>query len=384
MNASALAVWIARDEPRRVHRLALAGPRVHEADAGLVVDARAPLDDVVRALVSAIATLKPIRPRAPDALFVDSVVDALESARAASLSNGRALVVADARVQALHGFTADLVVDGGESLKSLARVESLLTSLIEHGATRDTLVIAVGGGALLDAVGLTAALLFRGVRWCAVPTTLLAQADAGLGGKTAVSLGGFKNLLGAVHAPARTVVCRAFLTTLSDVELRAGRAEMLKHEMLAADAPVDGSARSGPRCDFDDVRRSLSIKSAVVAVDPHERGLRTVLNLGHTLAHALEATMTIGHGEAVRHGLLRMLDLSVMHAGLATDIAHTLALRVRALGQLVPVTVDAAALARALAVDKKGGCWVLLRAPGLPVVTRLPDPGAERRCDQGV
>ena len=144
------------------------------------------------------------------------------------------------------------------------------------------------------------------------------------------------------------------------------------------------SLRSGPRCDFDDVRRSLSIKSAVVAVDPHERGLRTVLNLGHTLAHALEATMTIGHGEAVRHGLLRMLDLSVMHAGLAADIAHTLALRVRALGPLVPVTVDAAALARALAVDKKGGCWVLLRAPGLPVVTRLPDPGAERRRDQGV
>lgn len=209
-----------------------------------------------------------------------------------------------------------------------------------------------------------------------MPTTLLAQADAGLGGKTAVSLAGKKNLLGAFHAPMRTVVCRAFLSTLGEAELRAGRAEVLKHEMLAADAPPDGSARhveGAARApdDAEAVRRSLAIKSAVVAKDPRERGLRAVLNLGHTLAHALEATTPIAHGEAVRHGLLRMLELSVARAGLAPHVARTLAERVHAIGPLAPAEVDPAALQRALGVDKKAGRWVLLREPGLPVVVRL-------------
>lgn len=363
-DGTALKVWTARDQPRRRHRLALAG-------ATPTVDARAPLEDVVRALGAAIDALKPIRPGACDAMFVDSVALAMESARGLVASGSRALVIAEARVHELHGFSADLLVPGGEPLKSLARIEAMAAALIDQGASRDTLIVAVGGGALLDAVGLTAALLFRGVRWCAVPTTLLAQADAGLGGKTAASLGGRKNLLGAVHAPVRTIVCSAFLSTLSEGELRAGRAEMLKHEMLAADAPADGSARPGHSDVLDDVRRSLAIKSAVVAIDPQERGLRMALNLGHTLAHALEATTSISHGEAVRHGLLRMLELSVGHAGLAPHIADALAQRVRALGPLAAPAVDAAPLERAMAVDKKGGRWVLLRAPGLPVVKRL-------------
>lgn len=370
LDDRALRVWSERDEPRRRHRAAL---------AHVTVDARGALDAASVALARAVDVIKPVRPAQPDALFVDAAALAVECARGLSSEvGGASLVVVEQRVADLHGVRGDVVVEGGEPLKTLAHVEALAAELVDKGATRDTLIVAVGGGALLDACGLAASLLFRGVRWCAVPTTLLAQVDAGIGGKTAVSLRGKKNLAGAFHAPLRTIVCRAFLDTLGDDELRDGRVEMLKHEFLAADAPADGSAlpslANAPLA--EQVRRSLSLKSGVVQRDPQERGLRTVLNLGHTLAHALEAASTtpLSHGAAVRHGLLRMLELSVVHAGLARDVADRLAERVRALGPLAPidVNIDARALDDALRVDKKGARrWVLLRAPGLPVVTKL-------------
>lgn len=381
LDGRALKVWTERDEPRRRHRAALAA-----SWAAPTVDARGAVDVVTGALVSVIDELKPVRVGAPpvDVLFVSSVALALECARGlatvapstaatpthgASLG-GTAIVVVEQTIAKLHGVRGDVVVDGGESLKTLARVEQLAAALVDKGARRDTLVVAVGGGALLDAVGLASALLYRGVAWCAVPTTLLAQVDAGIGGKTAVSLGGKKNLVGAFHAPLKTIVCSAFLDTLPESELRAGRTEMLKHEMIAADAPPDGTATSAGT-QADQVRRSLAIKAGVVARDPNERGLRAVLNLGHTFGHALEAATTIGHGEAVRHGLLRMLELSVAHAGLDAGVARTLGERVKALGPMASLDamgVDERALDAALKADKKAGRWVLLRAPGLPVV----------------
>lgn len=370
LDDRAQRVWTERDEPRRRHRASLA-----HATGADVVDARGGLDDVAVALARTVDTIRPVRLAQPDALFVDGAALAVECARGlAAECGGNAIVIVERRVAELHDVKGDLVLDGGESLKSLARVDELASSLVDLGATRDTLVVAVGGGALLDACGLASALLFRGVRWCAVPTTLLAQVDAGVGGKTAVSLRGKKNLAGAFHAPLRTIVCRAFLDSLDDDELRAGRAEMLKHEFLAADAPLDGTElMSNANASLaEQVRRSLSLKSGVVARDPRERGLRAVLNLGHTLAHALEASTTISHGEAVRHGLLRMIELSVAHASLSSAVAKTLEERVRALGPLQDLDVDARAIEEALRVDKKGaGRWVLLRAPGLPVVTRL-------------
>jgi 3-dehydroquinate synthase len=152
--------------------------------------------------------------------------------------------------------------------------------------------------------------------------------------------------------------------------VRAGRAEMLKHELLANDAPKDGSALIHD----DDVARSLSLKLSVVRRDRCERGLRTALNLGHTLAHALESVTKIGHGEAVRFGLLAMLALSVEHAGLDANTAAVLAARVRAVGPMSAPDVELDLVMNALRFDKKGaGRFVLLDEPGLPVMATPPE-----------
>lgn len=343
--------WRKREEGRARHRDALVARRV--IGHGTV-------DEVTHALAAAIHDLRPIPVVSPAARVIDDVKSSIDEAA----SREGVFVVVEERVARLHRLRGHVVVEGGEGIKQLARVEQLARELVAAGMKKGHEIVAVGGGALLDAVGLCAALLFRGVPWTAVPTTLLAQADAGLGGKTAVDLDGKKNLLGAFHAPKETWLGAAFLASLDDAQLRAGRAEILKHELLAADAPNDGAAR-GPW--IDDVVRSLGVKTSVVRRDPLERGLRAVLNLGHTTAHALEATTAISHGDAVLHGLRVMLRLSVLEAGLDPDVAARIDARVVALGAPA-VPVGHARVLDALSVDKKAGRWVLLRAPGLPVV----------------
>jgi shikimate kinase / 3-dehydroquinate synthase len=370
-EAGRAGAWRARELPRRDGRARL---------AATAVPAQGTVDEVAGALAVAVDGLRPVCFVAPEVTALDERIDSAGAVSAAR-GSGHALVVAEEAVCALHRIDADLVVPGGEGAKSLAFVERVARALLERGARRETRIVAVGGGALLDAVGLCAALLLRGVPWVAVPTTLLSQVDAGIGGKTAVDLDGKKNLLGAFHPPVETVVAGAFLKTLGEGELRAGRAEMLKHAMLAADAPGDGA----PRDDDFEVLRSLGLKTRVVRVDPQERGLRAALNLGHTLAHALEATAPakapLGHGEAVRHGLRAMLRLSVAHAGLAPEVARRLDARVLALGPLAPLTADAGLVAEALAADKKAGRFVLLRAPGLPVLATPPAAAVRAAID---
>lgn len=360
-----------REAPRRGVRAAL---------AWAVVDGVGRVDVVGERLTAALTGLAPIPALAwpGDTLELAGtsvIFTATDPVAAARASHPHIVVVAERAVVDAHGVKADIVLDGGEALKNMPVVVRLAAEILQAGVQRSSLVVGVGGGALLDTVGLAAALLHRGVRWAAVPTTLLAQVDAGLGGKTAVNLAGKKNLLGAFHAPVRTVISPGFLRTLDAATLRAGATEMLKHEFLAADAPADGSALLCAPADV--VRRSLAIKASVVVRDVEERGLRAVLNLGHTLAHGLEATTPMSHGEAVRHGLLFALGLSVQVAGLDAAVALTLATRVQALGPLVDLAnlgLDTDRLRAAMAVDKKSGRWVLLRAPGLPVVTPV-EPG---------
>lgn len=363
--AGARAAWLERVRRRHDAWSMLATARV---------DGDGPLESVVGSLADTVDALRPIVPRASDVHVVDDVPAAL----AAACAHGPVHVVVDDAVadRVAAAVRVDVLIPGGERAKTLQQLEALAQRLVALGVRRDGTIVAVGGGAVLDAVGLCAALLFRGVPWVAVPTTLLAQADAGLGGKTAVDLAGQKNLLGAFHAPRRTVICSAFLSTLGAPALQAGRVEMLKHEMLAADAPLDGSARGHD----GGVERSLAVKWAVVRRDPRERGGRAALNLGHTLGHALEAAFGLAHGQAVQHGLRAMLRLSVAHARLAPAVAATLDARVLAAGPLAPLPHLRAREDEVLAllgVDKKadrsGPRWVLLRAPGLPVLARVPE-----------
>lgn len=193
-----------------------------------------------------------------------------------------------------------------ESTKRLATLEPWLEAWAALPLHRDSCIVAVGGGVLTDLAGLAAALFLRGVRWQAWPTTLLAQVDAGLGGKTAVNLEAGKNLAGAFHPPVRMVVCRSFLDSLPVRQLASGRWELVKTALMEGDAPWAEALLAAERPSEADLARALGLKADLVHRDLTEQGERRLLNLGHTLGHALEAAsgFRLLHGEAVGLGTL--------------------------------------------------------------------------------
>jgi shikimate kinase/3-dehydroquinate synthase len=274
-------------------------------------------------------------------------------------------LLADATVLGLHGPPLEAPVHAlraGEEAKSLGAVERIWRELL---LDRGGAIVAFGGGCTTDAAGFAAALYLRGIPWAAVPTTLVGQVDAAIGGKTAVNLPEGKNLVGAFHWPERTVIDPALLATLPETERRAGMAEVVKTGLLAGE----------PLWELPDaelVRRCAAYKAAICMRDPYEDGERAVLNLGHTFAHALEAAggfSRVSHGEAVALGLLAALRLS----GLDTaPVEEALAPK--------PVRVNRDAAWAALARDKKARDGkprlVLLEAPGRPVT------GVERTEDE--
>jgi len=279
--------------------------------------------------------------------------------------DGKVELVVDAGVDRLHGdrvrsalgerLAASHVVPAGEPAKTAAEAEKLWSALrLERGGT----VVALGGGSTGDLTGFVAATYLRGVDWVPVPTTLVGQIDAAIGGKVGIDLAGGKNLVGAFHWPARVVVDPELLTTLPPEELENGRAEVVKTGLLAGEPLWELETA-------EQVRRTAAFKAAVCLRDPLDRGQRAQLNLGHTFAHALEAAsgFTLPHGRAVALGLVAALRLS----GLEED-----ARMVDELLRPQPVQVDRVAAWAALARDKKAvdGTLrlVLLDAPGEPRV----------------
>jgi shikimate kinase / 3-dehydroquinate synthase len=219
--------------------------------------------------------------------------------------DGPVALVADSTVMGIYGPRAQEALGDrlatthelppGEAAKQLAVVERLWHDLT---LDRTGTIVALGGGALTDTAGFAAASYLRGVPWTAVPTTLVGQVDAGIGGKTAVDLPQGKNLVGAFHWPARVVIDEALLASLPERERRQGQAELIKTELLAGRSL--------------DVRGAAAYKAGLCVRDPLDRGPRQWLNLGHTFAHALEAAadFALPHGEAVALGLLAALRLS--------------------------------------------------------------------------
>jgi 3-dehydroquinate synthetase/shikimate kinase len=276
-------------------------------------------------------------------------------------------VVADERVVELHpdplGRSAaeTHLVPAGEAAKTLSVVERLWSALT---IGRDGWIAGFGGGSATDVAGFVAATYMRGVRWIAAPTTLTGQVDAAIGGKTGINTAEGKNLVGAFHFPRSVVVDPDVLATLPEKERRAGMAEVVKTGLLAG-----REVWSLPQKEM--ITACAAYKAAVVLSDPYEtEGRRTVLNLGHTFAHALEAGSgyAVSHGEAVALGLLAALRLS----GLPTDSVEEV-LRPE------PVAADPDAAWAALKRDKKGeGVFVLLEAPGRPIVMTVSDADARR------
>jgi 3-dehydroquinate synthetase/shikimate kinase len=299
--------------------------------------------------------------------------------------DGPAALVADAHVAGIFGADAQLAlgrrlasthtVPRGEEAKTMAVCERLWQELrLDRGGA----VVALGGGCTSDVAGFVAATYLRGVAWAAVPTTLVGQVDAALGGKTAIDLRQGKNLVGAFHWPVRTVIDPALLETLPDAERRAGLAEVVKTGLLAGE-------RVWELPDSELVRRCALYKTAVCLRDPHDRGERAVLNLGHTFAHALEAAAgyeTVPHGHAVALGLRAALRLSVEHVGLDAAVAED----ADAVLAPQPVDVDVERAWAALGRDKKVEAGriklVLLEAPGKPVHgVELPDADVRRALE---
>jgi shikimate kinase/3-dehydroquinate synthase len=267
------------------------------------------------------------------------------------------------------------LLSAGEGAKTFASFQRLLEELpLERG----DLIVALGGGCVTDVAGFAAATYMRGIAWISVPTSLVGQVDAGIGGKTAINTESGKNLVGAFHWPARTVVDPELLATLPEKERREGMAELVKHGVLLGE-------RVWELPDAEMVRKSAAYKLRVVLRDPHERGVRATLNLGHTFAHALETAGAFGrptHGEAVALGLVAALRISIERYGLdpawLEAVEEILAPR--------PVAVDRDLAWTALFRDKKvaGGRpkFVLMEATGKPIWgVELGEDEARRALD---
>jgi 3-dehydroquinate synthase len=279
---------------------------------------------------------------------------------------------------------AHVVLPDGERRKTLDTLARVFDALVEQRMNRDACIAALGGGVVGDMAGFAAACYQRGVDYVQFPTTLLAQVDSSVGGKTGVNHPGGKNLIGAFHQPRAVVSDTDTLGTLPPRELRAGLAEVIK-AALVADAAFLGWIESHLEAllalEHDAVahaiRRSCEIKAAIVAEDEREHGRRALLNLGHTFGHAIETAAGYGewlHGEAVGAGLLMAADLSRRVGWIdAADVERVQALVARAGLPLEPPRIGADRARSLMGLDKKVLAGrlrlVLMRRLGAGVVT---------------
>jgi shikimate kinase / 3-dehydroquinate synthase len=304
--------------------------------------------------------------------------------------SGRRFCVSDSVVCGLYGnrldpLAARIEVAPGEGSKTMAEAERVLRELAREGMTREDHLIALGGGVVGDLAGFCAHLYQRGVGVVQVPTTLVAQVDSAYGGKTGVDLPEGKNYAGAYHLPAAVIADTATLASLPGEELAAGFVEALKTGLLAGGALWERvrEIESLDAADLDDVVFACArYKCEVVAADERDAGLRAVLNLGHTVGHAIESASGYGryrHGEAIGLGLLAALRLS--DAAALREQVEALLVR-----HGLPVRLDSAvgldATLEALQRDKKrtaeGVGFVLLPEPGGPRTGELVDPAMVR------
>jgi len=307
----------------------------------------------------------------------------------APLLAARALfAVSSAPVLALHRASLEAVgrlgrsfaileVPDGEPAKCVAEAGRLWSALAGGGAKRDSLVVAFGGGTVGDLAGFVAATFLRGVEVIQLPTTLLAQVDAAIGGKTAIDLPEAKNAVGAFHHPSWVVADAAWLATLPAAELRSGLVEAVKTAALLDAALLDRIERDLDRLRAGDpdalgpvAAAAARAKAKLVERDPEEAGLRALLNLGHTLGHALETAAGYGrlrHGDAVAHGLRFVLRLAAPR-GLEAGYGERLEALLDRLDVPPLPPLDAQTLLDLMSRDKKaresGLTWVLPVAPG--------------------
>ena len=254
----------------------------------------------------------------------------------------------------------DIALVDGEAHKTIDTVELVVDKLVASRANRDTTVIALGGGVVGDIAGFAAACYMRGVAFIQVPTTLLAQVDSSVGGKTGVNHPQGKNLIGAFHQPEIVLIDTDTLTTLPERELKAGLAEVIKYGAIVdadffewLEANVDALLdRDADKLAYA-IRRSCELKAAVVADDEREMGRRAILNFGHTFGHAIEHCQGYGewlHGEAVAAGMIMAATLSDIGND---EVARLVDLVRRAGLPVTPPSIGTEAMLNAMGMDKK-------------------------------
>lgn len=281
------------------------------------------------------------------------------------LPQGRVIAFVDAEVEAHHNLSEllpeSIVIPAGEENKNLELATMLWRELIEAKADRQTFLLGVGGGVVCDLVGFVAATFMRGVRFGLVPTTLLSQVDAAIGGKCGVNMEGYKNMVGA-FAPADFVLCDAgLLGSLPDREFRAGVAEMIKAAVIDDKTLFElfenhafEELRSDVELLAEAVARAVAVKCAIVGRDPYEKGERRVLNLGHTWAHAIESlTSDYSHGEAVAVGIVRATQKAIAEGIIPTEDAERIENLIARYGLPTECNLSDEELWEAMTHDKK-------------------------------
>jgi 3-dehydroquinate synthase len=294
---------------------------------------------------------------APDGSYpvrVGDDLDALVGGLASRFAGVTIVAALDSRVEELHGdrirralerldrTTRYVSISAGESSKSLRQYAALCSALHASRIDRRGLVVAAGGGVTTDLVGFASATYMRGLRWLAVPTTLLGMVDAAIGGKTGVNFRGAKNVLGAFHRPEAVLADVRFLDTLDAREYRSGLAEVVKAAVIGDAGLLSVLESAGRELAGREVHtllpvihRAAAVKAQVVGQDERERGRRAILNFGHTIGHALESATRFRkwrHGEAVAIGMACAAELSVAIAGLPEADRERIIAALRSLG----------------------------------------------------
>ena len=307
-------------------------------------------------------------------IFIGEGLLAERELLARALNARRLLVVTNATVAALHldalrrGLSGAQVaietLPDGERFKSLGTFTRLLDALVEARIGRDGAILALGGGVIGDIAGFAAACYQRGIAYVQMPTTLLAQVDSAVGGKTGVNHPAGKNLIGAFHQPRCVITDTATLRTLPERELRAGLAEVIKYGLISdltflqwLEGNLDALLRRESHALEHAILRSCEIKAAIVSQDEREHGRRALLNLGHTFGHAIESATGYGewlHGEAVAAGMLIAVTLSARLGWLeSTDVERVRTLLERSGLPLQAPPIGSARALGYMQMDKK-------------------------------
>lgn len=316
--------------------------------------------------------------------------------------NGAVALISDTNVYPLYGervrrsleeagYSVSVhTFEAGEQSKNLRTVEMLVDEMIAAGHDRSGFVVALGGGVVGDMAGFLASIYYRGIPFVQIPTSVMALVDSSVGGKTAVDVAGGKNLIGAFHQPRMVLADPLTLMSLPDRVLREGMAEMVKHAAIRAPRMLATLRELGAELGLgfslatlermpEIIAENIAIKARIVEADEKETaGVRAFLNFGHTLGHAIEASVPFGellHGEVVSLGMRAALYLSRRRAGLSARAEQEILQTLRALELplVLPQNVSIEKALERVATDKKfvGGAvrFVLLEAPGQPVLS---------------